>query len=373
MSDATRRATVIGAGIGGLAAGIALRRAGFEVTVHEAAQEIRPLGAGLSIWPNGIRALRALGLDFVVDAEGVPRVGGALRRADGSILAEFGAETIASRWGEPLIGLHRRDLHEGLLAGLGADGVRLGSRLIDVEDDVLRFESGDEDRPDLAVGADGLRSVVRGALLSDAQPRDSEIVAFRGVSPAPTEVLAGEWWGDGSVAGLLPLRGGSVYWYVAHRVDGDAADPGVDELERHLREYASPLTEIVRATPAAEVLCHRLFDRAPQHSWSSAKTTLLGDAAHPMLPFLGQGACSALEDAVALGEALAQDTDVRAALAAYEQSRVRQTAKVVHGSRRAAALVLSPSRLGRRLRNALVGHVPAGLRLRQLDPIVGRP
>jgi 2-polyprenyl-6-methoxyphenol hydroxylase-like FAD-dependent oxidoreductase len=367
------RAAVIGAGIGGLATGIALRRAGVEVTIHEAAGEIRPLGAGLSIWPNGVRALRALGLDALVDADGVPRVGGALRRADGSVVAEFGAETIASRWGEPLIGLHRRDLHEALLAGFGADGVRLGSRLVDVEDDVLRFESGDEDRPDLAVGADGLRSVVRGALISDADPRDSGIVAFRGVSSAPPEVLAGEWWAEESVAGLLPLRGGLVYWYVAHRVGDGEADPGADDLERHVGEFASPLAEIVRATPSTEVLCHRLYDRAPEQSWSSAQTTLLGDAAHPMLPFLGQGACSALEDAVALGAAVASADDARAALAAYEEARVRRTAKLVHGSRRAGSLVLSPSRMGRRLRNALVGHIPAGMRMRQLDPIVGKP
>ena len=140
------------------------------MTIREAADEIRPLGAGLSIWPNGVRALRALELDHLVDGEGVPRVSGALRRADGSVLAEFDPDVIAARYGEPLIGLHRRDLQEALLARFGADDVRLGSRLIDVEDDVLRFADGDEDRPDLAVGADGLRSVARGALISDVEP-----------------------------------------------------------------------------------------------------------------------------------------------------------------------------------------------------------
>jgi 2-polyprenyl-6-methoxyphenol hydroxylase-like FAD-dependent oxidoreductase len=368
-----QRATVIGAGIGGLAAGIALRRAGLEVTIHEAAEEIRPLGAGLSIWPNGIRALRALGLDALVDDEGVPRVSGALRRADGSILAEFGAETIANRWGEPLVGLHRRDLHEGLLAAFGDEGLHLDSRLIDIEDDILRFADGDEERPDLAVGADGLRSVARSALFTVEEPRDSDIVAFRGISPAPAEVPAGEWWGEESVAGLLPLRGGLVYWYVAHRVAEGAPNPEPSELEKRVAEFAAPLREIVAATPAAEVLLHRLCDRPPLRGWSSGKTTLLGDAAHPMLPFLGQGACSALEDAVALGVAVAGAGDVSAVLAAYEESRVRRTAKLVHGSRRAASLVLAGSRLGRRLRNALVGHIPAGMRLRQLDPIIGKP
>jgi 2-polyprenyl-6-methoxyphenol hydroxylase-like FAD-dependent oxidoreductase len=367
------RATVIGAGIGGLAAAIALRRAGCDVTVHEADESISELGAGISIWPNGIRALRALRLDALVDDSQVPRVSGALRRADGTVLADFGADVIAQRYGEPLIGLHRRDLHEALLEAFGHEGIRRGSRLIDIEDDVLRFADGDSDHPDLAVGADGLRSVARGSLIADVEPRDSAIVAFRGVSPAPPEVPAGEWWGEESVAGLLPLRGDLVYWYVAHRVSEAAPEPERSELEHRTREFAAPLREIVAATPTEEVLLHRLFDRPPERTWSSQRTTLLGDAAHPMLPFLGQGACSALEDAVALGEAVAISSTIPAALAEYEQRRVRRTTTLVQGSRRAASLVLSPSRLGRRLRNALVARIPSAMRLRQLDPIIGRP
>jgi 2-polyprenyl-6-methoxyphenol hydroxylase-like FAD-dependent oxidoreductase len=366
------RATVIGAGIGGLAAAIALRRAGCEVAVREADQEIREIGAGISVWPNGVRALRALGLDDFVDDPQVPRVSGALRRADGSVLAEFGTEVIAGRYGEALVGLHRRDLHGALLEAFGADGVKRGSRLIDIEDDVLQFADGDSDQPDLAVGADGLRSTARGALISDEDPRDSGIVAFRGVSPAPGEVPAGEWWGEDSAAGLLPLKGGLVYWFVTFRVPEGQPDPSRDELPRRAEEFAAPVPEIVAATPPEDVLLHRLYDRPPARTWSSQKSTLLGDAAHPMLPFLGQGACSALEDAVALGECVAARGDIQGALADYEARRVRRTAKLVVGSRRASSLALSQSPLGRRLRNGLLGRIPMGMRLRQLDPIIGR-
>ena len=160
---------------------------------------------------------------------------------------------------------------------------------------------------------------------------------------------------------------------MTHRVPEDGPDPERAELDRRVGEFASPLPEIVAATPATEVLLHRLYDRPPERTWSSARTTLLGDAAHPMLPFLGQGACSALQDAVALGEAVAAAEDIRSALATYEAQRVRATGKLVHGSRRAASLVLAPSRLGQRLRNGLVAHMPASMRLRQLDPIIGRP
>ena len=138
-------------------------------------------------------------------------------------------------------------------------------------------------------------------------------------------------------------------------------------------EYSAPLPQIVHTTPRHEILCHRLFDRPQAKRWSAGATTLLGDAAHPMLPFLGQGACAALEDAVALGEAVAGADRNDAAIEAYEGSRLNRTAELVRGSRRAASLVLAGSGAARRLRNVAVAKLPASVRLRQLDRVIGRP
>jgi 2-polyprenyl-6-methoxyphenol hydroxylase-like FAD-dependent oxidoreductase len=366
MSPGRRKhAAVVGAGIGGLAAGVALRRAGWEATIYEAAAEVRPLGAGLSIWPNGARALHALGLADLVAA--APRPSGALRRAEGSSLAEFDPDVLEARFGAPLVGFHRADLHEGLIAALGSERVRTGMRLTGIEDGELRFDDSSSVRADLVVGADGLRSTVRAALLGDGDPRDAGIVAFRGVAGFDGPVPAGEWWGSGSVAGLLPLGGGRVYWYLAHRGDRDlAALPGL------LAEYGEPVREVARRTDEERVLVHRLYDRDPVPSWSRGTSTLLGDAAHPMLPFLGQGAGSALEDAAALGAAVAAEADVEAALANYERARVERTAALVAGSRKAAKVALLESGVGRRVRDALVSKAPESIRLRQLDPFVGR-
>ncbi len=363
----TRTAAVIGAGIGGLAAGIALRQAGCEVTVFERNDRVRPLGAGLSIWPNGVRALRSLGLGEVADGDGVPRAGGALRRADGSVLAEFDPDLIAERYDAPLVGVNRRDLHAALLRGLGEEHLRLRARVIDVDEGRITLADGDGARADLIVGADGLGSLVRERLLRDGEPVDSRIVAFRGIAAWNGDVPAGEWWGSGTVAGLLPLSGGLVYWYVALRGRTDGA-----LLQNSLYEYAPPLPQIVHATPRDEILCHRLFDRPPAKRWTDGATTLLGDAAHPMLPFLGQGACSALEDAVALGEAVAGSTSTYVALTAYEKARLERTATLVRGSRRAASVVLAGSGIRRRLRDLLAARVPESLRLRQLDRVIGR-
>lgn len=359
-----RHAAVVGAGIGGLAAAIALRQAGWEATVYEAAPELRPLGAGLSIWPNGVRALRQLGLADLAAA--APRADGALRRADGSVLADFDPDALEARYGAPLVGFHRADLHEGLIAALGSERLRTGMRFDALVEGELLFDDGSSVHADLVVGADGLRSTVRAALLDDGEPRDAGLVAFRGVAELDGPVPAGEWWGAGSVAGLLPLGGGRVYWYLAHRGDPDRA-----ALPELLAGYGEAVREAVEHTDAEQVLVHRLYDRDPVPSWSRGTATLLGDAAHPMLPFLGQGAGSALEDAAALGAAVAAEPDVEAALAAYEQARLARTATLVGGSRKAAKAALLGSRVGRRVRNALVSKAPESIRLRQLDPFVG--
>ena len=193
-----------------------------------------PLGAGLSIWPNGVRALRELGLGELVEA--APRTGGALRRTNGSVLAQFDPAAIEARYGAPLVGLHRADLQRALLAELGAERLRTGMPLRRLEGGELRFADGSVQRADLIVGADGIGSTVRTDLLGDGEPRDSGLVAFRGVAVHAGEVPAGEWWGPGSVAGLLDLGGGRVYWYLAHRGEPDPA-----ALPALLAEYGATL------------------------------------------------------------------------------------------------------------------------------------
>jgi 2-polyprenyl-6-methoxyphenol hydroxylase-like FAD-dependent oxidoreductase len=364
-----RTAAVVGAGIGGLAAGISLTAAGFSVMHYEKAPEPRELGAGLGIWPNGVRALRVLGLEELV-AQGLEQPGG-VRRADGRMLAGFKAGAIQRRFGDPILGLHRAELHRALLAAHPPERIRAGIAVEAVEvggsgeGAELRFADGSTARADVVVGADGVRSAVRESLLGDGEPCDAGIVAYRGVVEHPTEVPAGEWWGRDSVAGVLPLRGGLVYWYFGARGEDE---PGA--IERLAAEYDPVVGEVVALTPPGKALVHRLYDRDPIESWSRGAATLLGDAAHPMLPFIGQGAGAALEDAVELGRALQDEPDVGAGLARYEARRVQRAALFVKTSRRAAGIALPRSALTRLLRDTLLPRVPESTRLRQFAPIL---
>lgn len=362
-----RNAVIVGGGIGGLSTGLALKRAGWSVQVLERSPELQPIGAGLSLWPNAVRALRALGAGEIVDSGGALEAGVSLRRADGSPIYGYEARAIEDRYGAPLVGVHRADLLEGLLRALGEDSVRFGAGASRAGDGIVLLSDGGEIEGDLIVGADGLHSVVREHLLGSADPRESGIASFRGVVAWSGDVRAGEWWGPGSIAGMLPVGEGRVYWYVGYR--GDSAG-GAAELAARAEDYGSPIPELIAATPEEDVLFHNLFDRDPPTRMAAGNVALVGDAAHPMLPFLGQGACCALEDAVALALAVEAGVDIESALAGYDADRVPRAKGLVKGSRAAARIALAPGALARTLRNATLGVAPSAIRIRQLDRVI---
>jgi 2-polyprenyl-6-methoxyphenol hydroxylase-like FAD-dependent oxidoreductase len=360
------RAVVVGGGIGGLAAAIGLRRAGWTVEVLERAPAPGEIGAGITLWPNALRALRALGLADQVAALSRPQRSGGLRQPSGRWLSRWTGPVIEERLGDPMIGIHRSQLHELLLDALPSGTVHFG-----VSADALPAA-------DLVVGADGIDSRIRHRLFpGHPAPTYSGITAWRGVSRPDHEVDVAITWGRGQEVGVVPLADGRVYWYVAMNAPaGTRHDDERAFVLEQVGHWHRPIPELIRATPAAAVLHHDLDHLAvPLPSYVSTvdgrAVALLGDAAHAMTPHLGQGGCQALEDAAELMAAAARYAgDLPALLATYDARRRPRSQAVAARSLRIGRFtsgLANPVLVA--LRDAAIRLTPAGVSLRGMTAV----
>ena len=373
------RVIIIGAGIGGLTAAIALARAGAGVDVYERSGELAEVGAGVSLWPNALKALYQLGMRPALDALSFVSAEGAVRSADGTILSRTSADQFIARFGLPVTVFHRAELLQVLVAGAGGVPIHLGYECHDVEQDAnrvtVRFANGSRATGDVLVGADGLRSTVRDRLHIPGALRYSGYTAWRGIAPFETAgLMAGETIGCGQRFGLVPIVNGRVYWYATDNApEGQREDAAAakDRLTAMFAPWHAPIPAILQATPPAAILRNDIFDRPPVEIWGAARVTLLGDAAHPMTPNLGQGACQAIEDALVLARHLRRGTDAASSLRRYEADRIPRTRFIVNASRRVGQLFQVESPILCHARNALLSLMPPSASYRNLVKVAG--
>ncbi|MBX9426562.1 FAD-dependent monooxygenase [Streptomyces lateritius] len=379
-----RRAIVVGAGIGGLTAAVALHRDGWQVTVLERAADLAPVGAGIGLAPNAQRALDVIGLGDRVRDLAAWQGDGGMRTPDGRWLARTNATAAAARFGGPLVLLHRATLVEILASALPDGTVRTAAAaaLVDPGDDHrparLATPQG-EAEAELVVGADGIRSVTRQALFPGHQgTRYSGCTTWRVVVPAPARPFAPhETWGAGRLWGTQPLKDGRIYAYAMATAPagGRAPDDEKAELLRLFGDWHHPVPEILAAVDPAQVLrhdVHHLPDPLP--AFHRGRVALLGDAAHAMMPSFGQGGNQAIEDAVVLAHHARSAADFvpGPALAAYTADRLPRTTAIVRKAARTGAVTMLSARPAVALRSALVGAVSRlgpGLVLRGFDGI----
>ncbi|MFD3579425.1 FAD-dependent monooxygenase [Streptomyces sp. NPDC058644] len=374
-----RAATIVGGGIGGLAAAIALHRRGWRVEVLERAPRFTEIGAGISLWPNALRALEALGLADAVRALGAVEASGGVRDRRGRWLSRTDNGELARRFGHPLVVLHRADLLRVLAEALPADRLRSGSEVRAVRDDgqgVVVEHSGGASRPDLVVGADGLRSVVRGALWPDAAgPRYAGYSAWRMVTEPLAEPPAegAATWGRGERFGHTALPGGRMYCFATASLPaGTAVGPSEHaELLRRFGAWPDPIPALLASVPEGAVLRHDLYDLPPLPTFARGRVALLGDAAHAMTPNLGQGACQALEDAVTLAHSLDGAPDVPDALRSYDLLRRPRTQAITRRSARLGALGQLSWPPAVLVRDTAARLMPARVTLRSMAPVLG--
>lgn len=364
-----KTALIVGGGIGGLAAAVGLQAAGWRVRVFERASSPRELGFALNLASNALAALRELGVaDAIVAAGHRPRRvefraghGRVLRRVDAGRVGDDAAPVIAMR----------NAVHGALLSALDAAALVLGSEVTGFEAGQnavrVRLRGGAGEQGDVLIGADGVGSAIRRQLhASEAAPRHSGYCAVRGVVRGAEEILGPlsgvAYFADGVECAIIRAGDDAAYWYVSLiRADlgADAGTPRrvVQPLQATLDDT---FAQVVDRTLDGDMRYDELYDRDPISGWGTGAITLLGDAAHPMLPHTGQGAAQALEDAVALRLALARDDDIPRALRRYEEVRAARTAKLVAAGRRIVRLSTTRSGVRQRIRNAAIRMAPIG-------------
>jgi 2-polyprenyl-6-methoxyphenol hydroxylase-like FAD-dependent oxidoreductase len=373
------KAIIIGGGIGGLSAALALERVGIRCDVFEQAEELREVGAGLTVWANAIRALEQLGAAQQVLSLSSKMDRFEVRTSTGQIVSALSFFKLERKLGVPVgVVVHRADLLRELAAGLEKDRTHCGARCVAIEnkaDGVLaRFADGREASADLLVGADGLHSVVRSQLHGPSKPRYAGYTCWRGVTKLevndPPPGLSFETWGPGARFSVHHCGPGRLFWYATRNLPEGGVDSIAGrkaDVQGIFQTWHSPIPEVINATPGAEILRNDIVDRLPLAHWGRGRVTLLGDAAHPTTPNLGQGACQAIEDAVCLAESLVGGRDVETALRLYEQMREPRTTAITRDSWRFGSICQWENSFGCWLRNRLTCWTPSAVSLRLME------
>ena len=338
---------VCGGGIGGLATAIALRKFGLDVTVYEQTRQFARVGADINLTPNAVRALDGLGIGPAI------RESAARPQFRISRTWDTGAETsrlpmgdsAEQHYGAPQLTMHRGDLMTALENRLPSGVVEMGRRVSGVADGRIEFTDGSGVSADVIVGADGIHSAVRTSLLGREQPTFTGVVAFRAVVPTervgdlPNLDCFTKWWGPDSSTQIVtfPLNQGKDIFVFAtcgqeEWTEESWTTPGsVTELRELYRDFHPEARALLDACD--DVLKSALYVRDPLASWTDGRSVLLGDAAHPMMPFMAQGAGMAVEDAVVLSRCLSLFDDPAVALQTYQETRLQRTSRIQRGSR----------------------------------------
>lgn len=372
VDDAHGTVEIIGGGIGGLVAAIALRRRGVEARVHEAKDGPAPEGAGIWVPTNAMAVLDDLELGDAVRERGVALDRVEIRDARAGALSTVDLRAVEAEWGHTTISIHRAALHDVLLDALGRDAVAFGRRCVGVTRDgdraTARFDDGGKVGGRVIVGADGAGSVVRASLFPDVVVRDARQPCRRGLArlrlPARLSRRCWEVWGGDVRFGFSAIDAETVYWFMPIASDVEARlDEAhlVRDLGALVAAFPDPVPAIVAATPADAILRTELRDVVPLRRWSRGRVTLLGDAAHPMTPNLGQGGAQAIEDAVVLADELVHHARVSDALSAYERRRMPKVRRCVTTAWRLGKLAHVTHPVARTLRNAALKATPEPL------------
>jgi 2-polyprenyl-6-methoxyphenol hydroxylase-like FAD-dependent oxidoreductase len=334
--------TIIGGGIGGLTLGMALKQNGVDYEIYERADEYRPLGAGIILRSNAMQIYERLGIDERIREMGADIEGDLTYSGVGTVLSDNNfRDQIEPTYGQVDAGIHRAKLQNMLLDHNDAGAIHTGKEcegVVNEDDSVrVRFADGTEIETEIVVGADGAHSTVREELFPDISVRYTNQVGHRGIPDI--DVSHGnrltQAWGKGISVGIVPLAEQEAYWFAVLN-----AEPGQEYdhrrvkelLQEKVRDMPDPFPNLIANTNPEDLISHDYLDLPPLDTWSKGRVTLMGDAAHSMTPFIGQGGCQAIEDAYVLGQVLHDHDSPQQAFEEYEDLRIEKANEILEAS-----------------------------------------
>ncbi len=375
----SQRIAVVGGGIGGLTVAIALQKKGFSPVVFESAPEIRPLGAGIVLAANAIKAFREIGLERQILDAGSELRRFCIRNQSGRILSATDSQRVSARFGvSHSVALQRSVLHNVLISSLRPGTLQTGKACVDfkVNSDSVTLAFGDSTtfETDQVIAADGIHSLFRKRLAGTTTLRYSGYTCWRGITdrlPAGHERdEASEFWGAGRRFGLVPVSGNKIYWFAtvnATERDTRYDSYTVEDVAKLFGDFSPAVVEVVRSTQSQAMIRNDIHDVEPIAQYNFGRVVLLGDAAHATTPNLGQGACMAIEDAVVLANFMGSDEVDGDAFLKYESLRIPRTTRIVKTSWQMGRIGQLENPLLVRLRNTAMRWTPASVSERQLD------
>ncbi len=334
------RIVIVGAGLGGLATAIALTQQGFNVQIYEKAKTFRPIGTGLGLSPNGLHCLEAIqtGIVQVLKQAGMEINALMIRRNTGELMQENPVQ-FYQNYGQPMLGIWWSTLQKVLASYLPEGTIHFDHHCVNFEEKEghvnIFFSEQETVQADLLIGADGIKSKVRQCLYEDGEPRQVGSLSWRAIVqyshdffPANTLTLMRSSNPELMFINVLHIGHGNLYWGTRGRAKESSFSSSGEEIKTRILNYLSdwgkPLQNLVKATATDQILECPLFDIPPRSQWGKGRVILLGDAAHAMLPAMGQGANMAFEDAWTLSQCLKKVPNLEAALKEYQKQRVER-------------------------------------------------
>lgn len=367
--------TIIGGGIAGLSTAIALQQKGFTIELLESAPEIRTVGAGISLAPNAVKALRALGLEAEVTAKGKILESMDILNQNGEPINAVDTQLLTQKYHTPHLAIHRADLHRILLEKVQGDVVHTGKRAVSAKQttDVVEvtFHDGSTHQARALIVADGIHSPIRKQTVPGSEPRYAGYTCWRAVIGYPGDLsgVATETWGPKGRFGIVPLPNKQVYWFAcinAPANDSRFKNFTVDDLFAQFREYHNPIPGILQHTRNEDLLWNDIADIKPIPQYAFDRMVFIGDAGHATTPNLGQGACQALEDALVLSSVLEKNHDVAHGFRIFDVLRKGRTHYVVNRSWMLGKVAQVEQPLVAGMRNMLLRLAPTGAAEKQM-------